>query len=603
MKFIIDGKEVTGTVTDDYVTVTFTKNTTSDIEVMPLEDCGGVTFLDDIQLEKGNEATMYEDPALVQGPATGLIKEIRALQYSIHDPERGLTSRFAQLAQGFEQEVNDLIGGYSRQGQTIDGLFSEVFSLDGRVSQAIQTVDGFKQTVEDLESGQGTIFEQIVNGARLRVENGELFSQMRQSVEAIEGMVTDGDTLAQMILGTDVWQTAISNKADKSQVSQLADSWALTLKSGNDLKTAINATTSGIRLKSSLIHLDGDTVMTNAFARKLMVDNLMANDVTAFTAKFNNVIAMNLDINSISGNKAALLTASFAGLNSRVVIDGARIRLESGIQGAFVEMNNIPEFRSQFHDGTGVVMAKGRTQYFEPNGGSQAYIGRDIHTGTNDFGIFLSKRKGFRIAQNSESSSATDDLYYSVRAGQGPVNVIEDMMAKGLIVNNFSQASSLIRSLNGWPSSGWPMLHPGDQILYKRGTVYTGGSSDVNYSDVVNFGLNGALTEWWWYFRKHVRYEAGSSTASDRRLKKNIEDSKINALDEVSQLKFKEYDMKADDRHVELGLIAQEAGLLRVPDPETEGLDTDLIGMLALKAIQELQAKVEELERKLNHET
>lgn len=123
---------------------------------------------------------------------------------------KGVKSSFETFETGFSASVKDLIGNYSQQGQTINGLFSEVYSADGRVSQAIQTVNGFKQTVEDLESGTGTVFEQLVNGARLSVEQGELFSGFSQSLQAMEAKVTDGDTLAQLILGTDVFQTEIS---------------------------------------------------------------------------------------------------------------------------------------------------------------------------------------------------------------------------------------------------------------------------------------------------------------------------------------------------------------------------------------------------------
>lgn len=69
-----------------------------------------------------------------------------------------------------------------------------------------------------------------------------------------------------------------------SQVTQLSNSWALNLKSGNDIKTAINATTDGIRLKGSLITLDGLVNMTSSFiVPEGNIGNLSAKKITSGT--------------------------------------------------------------------------------------------------------------------------------------------------------------------------------------------------------------------------------------------------------------------------------------------------------------------------------
>ena len=52
--------------------------------------------------------------------------------------------------------------------------------------------------------------------------------------------------------------------------------------------------------------------------------------------------------------------------------------------------------------------------------------------------------------------------------------------------------------------------------------------------------------------------------------------------------------MNSDDRYVDLGLIAQEAGLLRVDDDDLEGIDIQKGIMLALKGVQELNKVVKE---------
>lgn len=95
------------------------------------------------------------------------------------------------------------------------------------------------------------------------------------------------------------------------------------------------------------------------------------------------------------------------------------------------------------------------------------------------------------------------------------------------------------------------------------------------------------------YFKKEAVFEGGYSEASDRRIKHDILPTEIEALPEIESFNFKSYAMDSDDRMIKLGLIAQEAGVLRVPG-EVEGVDLRMATMLALKGIQELQAVVKE---------
>ena len=93
---------------------------------------------------------------------------------------------------------------------------------------------------------------------------------------------------------------------------------------------------------------------------------------------------------------------------------------------------------------------------------------------------------------------------------------------------------------------------------------------------------------------------------SDIRLKENIVDCKRKALDYIQQFQFKEYDWKKqEDRprqaHTKIGLIAQE---VQAVDPtlvyengDTLNLDNLRLTTMALKAIQELNQRLEKLEK------
>lgn len=88
-----------------------------------------------------------------------------------------------------------------------------------------------------------------------------------------------------------------------SQVTQLSNSWAMTLKSGNDVKTAINATTDGIRLKGNLITLDGLVNMTSSFVvPEGNIGNLSASKITSGTIDSARIDAKAIVTNGLQAN-------------------------------------------------------------------------------------------------------------------------------------------------------------------------------------------------------------------------------------------------------------------------------------------------------------
>ena len=101
-------------------------------------------------------------------------------------------------------------------------------------------------------------------------------------------------------------------------------------------------------------------------------------------------------------------------------------------------------------------------------------------------------------------------------------------------------------------------------------------------------------------------FEGGTSLSSDRRIKENIQPTDVVALDDIDDFNFVQFDMIKTGIHTEIGMIAQDAGRLRVID-ETEGIDLQGSIMLALKGVQELhqiiktqQEKIDLLEERLN---
>lgn len=67
------------------------------------------------------------------------------------------------------------------------------------------------------------------------------------------------------------------------------------------------------------------------------------------------------------------------------------------------------------------------------------------------------------------SAPAAVPRYTSVIAGEGLVQVTERLMRQGLLSQDFFEARMMLMSLNGFTTSA-PLLHPGDQIMYSRGS-------------------------------------------------------------------------------------------------------------------------------------
>ena len=93
--------------------------------------------------------------------------------------------------------------------------------------------------------------------------------------------------------------------------------------------------------------------------------------------------------------------------------------------------------------------------------------------------------------------------------------------------------------------------------------------------------------------------------ASDKRLKENILDSNIVAIDKIKQLKMKSFDFISTGKHEEVGLIAQEVEAVlpsvisKNPEKADDYLHIDYVAIVPylIKSIQELNQKIEEMEK------
>lgn len=306
---------------------TFTPQTDTD-SISISSDCLGDTDLNKIQIEKGSEMTPFEIPKVFQEPLSGIFKDLKEINLELSNPESELwgnvrinakgmleeyhngtlQAEFMRHAGGVETRLRDeLTKTESQFSQTVNSLRSDVQDATGKMTTAIQTAEGYYSRAVDDVKGQFNEIKRIADGTSSRVGTVEsnLGSRIDQLSTQIQSTVTD------KISGLETTTT------------QLAGSWAVqNLTSAGSVLSELNVNSGGVKIKGKLINLDGTVTMDSAFAKKLMVDTFSTNDITAFMGKFGSIIANNLDVNNLSGNKATLLQALFRSANANISISG-----------------------------------------------------------------------------------------------------------------------------------------------------------------------------------------------------------------------------------------------------------------------------------------
>ena len=105
-------------------------------------------------------------------------------------------------------------------------------------------------------------------------------------------------------------------------------------------------------------------------------------------------------------------------------------------------------------------------------------------------------------------------------------------------------------------------------------------------------------------------FSVATKAASDKKLKKNIRKTKEIALKKIDRIEFKSFDWREESKgHEKLGMIAQElekieskfVDLITFKDGEERyTLNTDILNIYSLKAIQELSAENKELKQRIS---
>lgn len=301
------------------------------------------------------------------------------IQQLLTDQRNGLESRITQTASSLQVQITDAVNEMgSRITLTEEGVSIQLADLkEGLLNEITTTANGLRSEISTTDKNLRSLITQTANGIAVDISNAEsrmstkitateksLQSEISSADKGVRSLITqtessltqkisstDGrvstlssslnglvyrlgtDTkVAQIVLNDYSFKRELSNAtADNitiSQVEQSAKSVTNQILRDGSAITQLNLSPTGVKIKGSLITLDGNTYMTNAFARSLMVDRLTANDMTAFMGKFSYIIANNLDVNNISGNRTEFIQSLWRSAFKYVYIDGTGVEVQ-----------------------------------------------------------------------------------------------------------------------------------------------------------------------------------------------------------------------------------------------------------------------------------
>lgn len=383
-----------------------------------------------------------------------------------------------------------------------------------------------------------------------------------------------------------------TEEAVRTVQSQLAGSWSVqNINSAGDIISGINLGSNGRnRITGKATHITGETLIDNAVIKSAMIDKLK-------TANFEagSVTTTILDAEAVTADKIRVDQALF----NKLVANEAYLSQLFAKQAFINRVRSISIDASQITTGT----LSGDRIY----GGTISGTTLTGHTRINlgEYGSFDTVNGGLQInvprAVNSKDGLGVQFIGSSGRGENVPYGLFvykDDDITRGDTARDTDEFIMTVQGYINTKGIGWLKTGKG-----KVGSVTTGtlgfwqSTVALDYApNDIYYTYNGTAYGLWAIIKQSF---------SDIRLKENIVDCKRKALDYIQQFQFKEYDWKKqEDRprqaHTKIGLIAQE---VQAVDPtlvyengDTLNLDNLRLTTMALKAIQELNQRLEKLE-------
>ena len=310
IELIINNKSVIVSKTGDVYSYTFTPTDPKQPIKIKHMGCFGDTEIKQIQLEQGTEATRFTPPSVIESALSGLVKDVRGIKVDLKDSESELWGRITANAEGILAEYHEK-EFKSALAQTAKQLTAQI--EDGEaLARRVMRANVYQTTIKSKDKALETRLTQLQEGFNTKVT--DLVNKQSSDYKQLSGLIQ------QKVTRQDV-EAIIGNSGDAIYLT-IKDKIPDSKMTGYEIKTAINATRDGIRLKGDLISIDGNTRISSGVIKDAHIGSLNASKINAGTINAANVRIINLDINNLTGNRADFIQTYWNGINSRISING-----------------------------------------------------------------------------------------------------------------------------------------------------------------------------------------------------------------------------------------------------------------------------------------
>ncbi|VOF55394.1 PblB [Streptococcus pneumoniae] len=373
-----------------------------------------------------------------------------------------------------------------------------------------------------------------------------------------------------------------TDEAIRSVQSQLTGSWAVqNINSAGDIISGINLGANGHnRFVGKLTHITGETLIDRAVIKSAMVDKLK-------TANFEagSVTTTILDAEAVTADKVRFdaafirkMTANDAFIDQ---LTSQRI-FSTKVESVISSSTFLEAYQGRIGGFTIGRFAQGRGRWI--SGINQFSVGM----GNGEGGSYNGENTAFWANWGHSWNSPGPNAWYVTTSGNMYCRNGADFHGK-VDFSNSSRANFY------------------GNTTFSRSPVFSNGI-ELGSKDVLGDGWNpkgGRNAVVWWNQVGSGSVKYWMEQKSDRRLKENITDTAVKALDKINRLRMVAFDFIENKKHEEIGLIAQEAETI-VPkivsrDPENPDgylhIDYTALVPYLIKAIQELNQKIEKMEK------
>ena len=580
---------------------TFTPRTPQELIKIHHMGCIGNTELKNIQIEKGNTPTAFVEPKITQMETSGILNDLRSLNLMLTDVNSDLWGRIKANNKGMITEFfnSDVKSAIATSANTITQQINS--TLNGDYSSFSQRLDALRSTVKN-EAVSSTV-TQLADTYDRKIEtaNKNVVSRVNQSISNVTTSVQELEK--GVVKRSDISVTANGLSFGSSKVID-----------GKTLSSILNVTPNMMTAITKQMKVTGDMLVNGAITS----DKIQANSITAGHLASGSISASKLDVDDAFLNTLVSKDSFFEKMEAKKAFIHA-------VQAVDITATQLSaEFLSAYKGNIGGFQI-GQIKKTESYGNTTYvtyYPGKYI-TGEDQFTIGMSNG-----SENSPGKAAlwvnwgkdwgkfpengfvvTHDGHLHAFAGTDFRNKVD--FKENSQANFYGSAYfGNIASFNGTTTfniqANFPQgLMAGSRISATSG-VYTGDSDVYATGGTPRKGFKENSPVWWSQLQQDD-FQTITGTASDRRFKKNIKSSDVNALEILSQINPVAFDYIEDNRHVNLGFIAQNIQKLIPEAVSHQTKDEDKMLYLIyqnfvpylLKAIQELNEK---LERKLKNE-